>query len=339
MPRIRCALERPGNLRFHSMPSYGRGAGVGRGLGVGADLGVGVGLAVAVAVAVGVAVAVAVAVGVGLNVAVGVGLAVGVGVGEPDCAQYLPPVLRGSLPPSRPPQIIISLPVQAAVCETRPMGALVVLVAVQLSVSGSYLPPVFNALGLRSSATPDDHFTPSPDCRVTVSGSGRVAPDGCCPTIGDRIVSPTGVQIAAKVTSAPDDHFAAGPDRRMTESGTGALVMLVAVQVSVLGLYLPPVFKGVSLRPRQSFHCRSTLPCVGLEHRRVGGARGCPTVGLRIISAAGVEIADVDRSAPDDHFAAGPNCCVNGIGQWVRWWCSWLSNCRCSDCISRQCSK
>ena len=44
-----------------------------------------------------------------------------------------------------PPQTIISLPVQTAVCCVRAAGALVVLVAVQLSVPGSYLPPVFKA--------------------------------------------------------------------------------------------------------------------------------------------------------------------------------------------------
>ena len=41
-----------------------------------------------------------------------------------------------------PPQIIISLPVHTAVCQYRAVGALVVLVAVQLSVLGLYLPPV-----------------------------------------------------------------------------------------------------------------------------------------------------------------------------------------------------
>jgi hypothetical protein len=139
--------------------SYGRGAGVGCNLGVGANLGVGVGLgvavpvavgvavavpvgvavgvAVAVVVAVGVAVAVVVAVGVGVTVAVAVG--VGVGVGAPDCAQYLPPVFTAK---GYPPQTIISLPVHTAVYQTRPAGALLVLVAVQLLVSGSYLPPV-----------------------------------------------------------------------------------------------------------------------------------------------------------------------------------------------------
>ena len=54
---------------------------------------------------------------------------------------YLPPVLKSLV--SRPPQTIISLPVQTAVCESRATGALVVLVAVQLSVPGLYLPPVF----------------------------------------------------------------------------------------------------------------------------------------------------------------------------------------------------
>ena len=95
-------------------------------------LGVGVGLGVDVAVGVGVAVAVAVG--------------VGVGVGGANCAQYLPPVLvvKGAAPP----QTIISLPVQTAGA-TRVLGALVVLVALQLSVPGSYLPPVpKNGVGL-----------------------------------------------------------------------------------------------------------------------------------------------------------------------------------------------
>jgi hypothetical protein len=39
--------------------------------------------------------------------------------------------------------MIISLPVQTAVCESRDEGALVLLVAVQLSATGLYLPPSF----------------------------------------------------------------------------------------------------------------------------------------------------------------------------------------------------
>ena len=37
-------------------------------------------------------------------------------------------------------------------------------------------------------------------------------------------------------------------------------MVLVAVQLFVLGLYLPPVFNHLS-RPKRSFHCRSRLPC------------------------------------------------------------------------------
>ncbi len=60
------------------------------------------------------------------------------------------------------------------------------------------------------------------------------------------IVSSAGVEIALgrkKISSAPDNHFAAGPDCRVTISAAGALGVLVAVQLSVPGWYLPPVFK------------------------------------------------------------------------------------------------
>ncbi len=57
---------------------------------------------------------------------------------------YLPPVfvVEGGFSIC-PPHTIISLPVQTAVVSYRALGALVVLVAVQLSVLGLYLPPVF----------------------------------------------------------------------------------------------------------------------------------------------------------------------------------------------------
>ena len=107
--------------------------------------GVAVGVAVVVAVAVGVALGVTVAVGVALvvGVAVGVVVAVGVGLGAPDCAQYPPPVsVTAGLLATLPPQTIISLPFQIAVCKSRPSGSLCVLVTVQSSVSGLYLPPL-----------------------------------------------------------------------------------------------------------------------------------------------------------------------------------------------------
>jgi len=70
-----------------------------------------------------------------------------------------------------PPQTIISLSVHTAVWPYRASGALVVLVALQLSVLGSYLPPVLNIrAGMVSptgvavtSSTPDDHLAASPN--------------------------------------------------------------------------------------------------------------------------------------------------------------------------------
>ena len=61
---------------------------------------------------------------------------------------YLPPLFRKA--PLFPPQMIISLPAQTAVCQYRPSGAFKVLVALQVSVLGLYLPPVFSKLPLLS---------------------------------------------------------------------------------------------------------------------------------------------------------------------------------------------
>jgi hypothetical protein len=76
--------------------------------------GVGRGLGVTLGVVVGVGVAVGVVVGVEVGVGVAVGVGVGLG-GGPDCAQYLPPVSKLLKKSLRPPQTIISLPVQIAV--------------------------------------------------------------------------------------------------------------------------------------------------------------------------------------------------------------------------------
>jgi hypothetical protein len=74
-------------------------------------------------------------------------LVVLVAIQVPITGLYLPPVFNKywlPLPSTKyPPHAIISLPVQIAVWWNRPSGALVVLVAVQLSVLGLYLPPVF----------------------------------------------------------------------------------------------------------------------------------------------------------------------------------------------------
>ena len=116
--------------------------------------------------------------------------------------------------------------------------------------------------------------------------------------------------------------------------------MLVAVQLSVLGLYLPPVFKWRLryLHPKRSFHCRSRLPCDGSGRGRVGGAGGCPTIRAGIVSPAGVQtVAVVVPIHPRRSFHCRSRLPCDRIGQRARWSCWWLSNYPCWDCISRRC--
>ena len=69
-------------------------------------------------------------------------------------------------------------------------------------------------------ATPDDHFTPGPDCCVTVSVRGRVSGASGYPTIRGWVVSRAGVRRTA-IISTPDDHFAARPHCCVKVSATG----------------------------------------------------------------------------------------------------------------------
>ena len=88
--------------------------------------------------------------------------------------------------------------------------------------------------------------------------------------------------------------------------------MVVATQVSVFGLYRPPLLsKGDEVEPPQTIislaspDSREVCTTFGGVHR----ARGCPTICARSVSAASICIATV-IAAPDDHFTAGPDCRV-----------------------------
>ena len=166
-----------------------------------------------------------------------------------------------------------------------------VLMAVQLSVPGLYLPPVFKLLPLFSA--PDDHFAAGPDCRVRVSGSGRAGGAGGCPTVCAGIVSPAGVQIRPSTSIHPRRSFRCRSTLPCEPSRpAGALVVLVAVQLSCWD-YISRRYSNIvdcyQLRPRRSFGCRSTLPCDARASGRVDGAGGCPTIGAGIVSPAGVQ--------------------------------------------------
>ena len=85
---------------------------------------------------------------------------------------------------------------------------------------------------------------------------------------------------------------------------------LVAVQLSAVGLYLPPEFKFVPLNPPQtiiSLPVQTAVNCC----RLVGALAVLVAVQL---SVPGLYLPPVFRpaitSTPDDHFAASPHRCV-----------------------------
>ena len=166
-------------------------------------------------------------------------------------------------------------------------------------------------IGPAANSAPDDHLTAGPDCRVTVSSSGRVVGAGGCPGICAGIVSPAAVQIARDRRSAPYDHFTACPNFGVHLSGIGALVVLVAVQLSVPGSYPPPVFNSLPLLSAPDNHLTASPNCRVIV--RTAGA-------LVVLVLSRYQCRDCisrqcsDRSgvspAPDNHFAAGPNCRV-----------------------------
>ena len=119
-----------------------------------------------------------------------------------------------------------------------------VLVAAQLSVPGLYLPPVFERHP-EGTAAPDDHFTAGPHCCVTASGSGAlvVLVAVQLSVLGSYLPPVSKCCACIFGASSPNDHFAAAPHCCVMRRPAGALMVLVAVQLSVLGLYLPPVLK------------------------------------------------------------------------------------------------
>ena len=81
---------------------------------------------------------------------------------------------------------------------------------------------------------------------MIISAVGRISGADSRPTIRRGLYFPP-VFTPSAAYSAPDDHFTAGPYGCVEYRAVGALVVLVAVQLFVMGLYLPPVFNGLSL--------------------------------------------------------------------------------------------
>ena len=120
---------------------------------------------------------------------------------------------------------------------------------------------------------------------------------------------------------------------------SGALVVLVAVQLSVPGSYLPPVFSQGQhdIRPKRSFHCRSILPCDRLGQWARWWCWWLSNYPCwDCISRRCCKLATIP---PHTIISLPVQTAVCRFGQWARWWCWWLSNYPCRDCISRRCSR
>ena len=165
------------------------------------------------------------------------------------------------------------------------------LVAVQLFVPGLYLPPVLKFTLVPRRSAPDDHFTADPDCRVTASGSGRVGCAGGYPTIRTGIVFAAGVPLSSLRPKRSFHCRSKLPCEKYRAEG--AFVVLVAVQLSVLGLYLPPLFAKST--PNDHFTAGPDGRVTVSGRGRVGRARGCPLVCARRIARVGNFRKSVDN--------------------------------------------
>src|SRR5205823_5425439 len=172
---------------------------------------------------------------------------------------------------------------------------------------------------VKSLSTPDDHFTASPDCRVRISGSGRVGRTGGDPTVSAGTVSVAGIEIIARVVSAPDDHFTASPHCGGQGAGIGRVGkaggcptvggrMISAASVKISANINPTPDDHFAAGP----HCCVIRSASGRASKGgwSPGVIGAGRKRLRAVSAAVVQKAAVAPSAPDDHLAPGPYCRV-----------------------------
>src|SRR6266403_1566559 len=163
---------------------------------------------------------------------------VGVGVAVGPAAQYLPPVFTSK--GLNPPQTIISLPVQTAAKRSRPVGALMMLVAVQLSAPGLYLPPLLKAL--RPSLPPQTIISLPVQTAVKA-----YRPGGALVRLVASQLSVLGLYLPpVLIRWNPPQTIISLPVHIPVKSFllSGALTVLVGIQLSAAGSYLPPVTKS-----------------------------------------------------------------------------------------------
>ena len=167
------------------------------------------------------------------------------------------------------------------------------LVGIQLSVFGLYLPPVFSPFEILIFSAPDDHFTASPHCRLRLRQKARWYGPCGCPAIRVGIISPAGVDIVTVVTlTTPDNHFTASPYRRVSECSGRRVGSAGSSPYIRAGIVSPTHIGNARLaKPTPDDHFRAVPYC------RVYKA------GIRWPSGGGPGV--VDASTPSDIFGSG----------------------------------
>ena len=144
-------------------------------------------------------------------------------------------------------------------------------------------------------ATPDDHFAARPDCRVKVSGGGRVGCSRRHPTVRSRIVSAAGIEkIRSPDATAPHDHFTASPHRCMLPSGFRRVAHGGHRPTIRAGIVSPATVQKAAITistPNDHFTAGPHRRVTGSGFRRVSSASGYPTIRAGTVSAAGGRVA------------------------------------------------
>jgi hypothetical protein len=191
------------------------------------------------------------------------------------------------------------------------------------TIRGGIVSPTRVHIAVAIISTPDNHFFAGPNCRVVPSARRRVGNAGSGPAIRARSIPAASVQPVASTIEripTPDDHFATCPDCCVTSPGDGRIggaggdPAIRSGIISRASVQLVVVVSTPDNHFTASPNCRVGEACRG----RVGNGESCPAIGGGIISPTGVQVTAIRDAAatPNDHFSAGPDCCVTVSSGW-----------------------
>ena len=186
------------------------------------------------------------------------------------------------------------------------------VVAVQLSAAGLYLPPVLQSLNVSSTPPQTIISLPLHTAVLPIRPGATLTRASRHPTVCSRGCICRRCVNSSSNTSTPDNHLAAGPHRSVSPIVRKAhSSVLVVVQLSVPGLYRPPAIqvavKATSVSaPDDHLAARPDRRVLSSCGGRISSAGRCPTVRYRIVSAACVQNVAVPSLKPPQIISSLP---------------------------------